>query len=1320
MRDTEKPTARSRSKGRKPKAQRKTQAQRAHEALRKSDAMYRSLADSLDGIVSRVRIGDVWTIEYVSPRNQEMFGIAPTQMVGLNVKDVWRFGLHRDDLERYRIAVERAVAERGSFEVEYRVREPKGGYRWVLERGRVVRDDAGGGDRLDALMVDITRQVEMRRALEATEQRFESLSRQVDAILYRADANPPYRDLYYSPSVERLIGYRPDELTGDDEAMFSTIVVEEDRERVQATFANARAIESVFECEYRIRTKDGAVRWIYDRGSPADFGSDGKARIIDGIMLDITERKAAEDKVAQAEARAQAVIENVGEMFFTYKVAGDGNATFIYLSPAFERLTGYTIGEALDDPDFGLARLVHPDDLARLSQSTVIATGLQTQNTFRLMTKSGEIRWVFARSRPAGFDQDGAQLVSGFVSDVTEVKRLEAVVNEQNDYLERLAKNLDGSIYRGRVSPPELVSCFGRRPPTFASMHKGDLGHYVHTVADACRAMRPFEVEFRITDEAGQERWMIERGVPAEPDSHGIAQYVDALVLDITAHRRLREELEARERLISALANNLEGAMFRVRLEPEPTVEYISPGIKEITGLDAESLIGTRPEALNLRHPDDYPAHFAIVSQALIERRPYESQYRLRLSDGAIRWILERGMASAYADDGRPLVVDGFMFDVTERHRLMEELGERERQFRALAGNIDGVMFRARVGPPTIVEYYSPGIEKQVGIPAEELIGKPSIGLKLMHADDRERYFATVRAALAKRRGYEVKFRMVLPSGRTIWILERGVATEFDAHDAPTLVEGFSIDITALKETEEALAAARDAAETANRAKSEFLAMMTHEIRTPMNGVLGMTSLLLDSALTPVQHRQTATIRDSAQALLRIINDVLDFSKLDAGAMTIEAKTFDLHGLFRNVAELLGPRARAKAIDFDVALEDSVPRFIHADGGRIRQIMLNLAGNAVKFTEAGSVDVTAKVSEIYGRMHLEVRIVDSGIGIAADRLPHLFQSFEQADMSISRRFGGTGLGLAISRKLVERMGGRIGVDSVSGRGSTFWFEIPIDAAQDDGDDHPVDAAELDSALASLRALGHKPRVLVVEDNATNMLVTTSFLTQYGLSFDVAGNGVEAVAAVQRTVYDVVLMDLHMPRMDGFEATRAIRALPVAAARVPIVALTANALHADGERLRAAGLDGHLGKPFRKENLVLAIAAALRGQTFRLGTNVPPSEVALDWSVLQRFRAESGEDMLNLLLDTFVSETAENLSLLSGLMRNGVVDGEALRVAHTLKSACAMAGAPALARRCAAIEGRLAQREVPHEEDVRALDDLFARYRAALRQRGLAA
>ena len=608
-------------------------------------------------------------------------------------------------------------------------------------------------------------------------------------------------------------------------------------------------------------------------------------------------------------------------------------------------------------------------------------------------------------------------------------------------------------------------------------------------------------------------------------------------------------------------------------------------------------------------------------------------------------------------------------------------------------------------------------------------------------------------------------------------------------------------DITERVLAQEALARARDEAEAASRARTSFLAMMSHEMRTPLNGVIGMANLLIDTPLDDEQSRYVSTLRASGEHLLMIISDILDLSKLEADRLELEDIAFDLEDTVGTVLEIVAPAAREKSLFLVAQIAPDVPRRVRGDPAVLRQVLLNLVGNAVKFTPAGQVEVrVARGPEAEdGRLHISFEVHDTGIGIAADKLSALFHEFSQLDGSISRRFGGTGLGLAISRRLVERMDGRVSVDSELGKGSIFRCFVVLAPIEDepsapllqdlrvliistDSYVRPALASMLEAAGAaaaqatglheaeaaldqvkpqtvlideslgdglaacinSVQARGgpvpprivlltgiiqrnvHAParpagidrtvawpvtgsvlagavagaagpallpvvedesagssglRILLAEDNRTNRLVVGTILEKLGHTVHTVEDGRAAVEAVQRDRYDLVLMDVMMPEMDGYAACRAIRALPGAVSRLPIVALTANALPEDEAAAKAAGMSDFATKPITRARLQQIVARACPAGE-RPSTALPQGPGAMDRATLDRFVAEMGTDMAQEIIAVFLRDTRSRLAAMPDLLgdRNRLS-----REAHSLKSAAATLGLNGLAAGAARIE-----------------------------------
>ncbi len=630
-----------------------------------------------------------------------------------------------------------------------------------------------------------------------------------------------------------------------------------------------------------------------------------------------------------------------------------------------------------------------------------------------------------------------------------------------------------------------------------------------------------------------------------------------------------------------------------------------------------------------------------------------------------------------------PIQVSGQLYgrmwqhmDVTDLKRTQLDLRESETLKSAmLASSLDGVITINRDG--TILEFNAAAAQ-MFGYDATAAIGRHMADMIIppamhaAHAEGMERYRQTGNGPILNSR-IEIE---AMRSDGSLFPVELAVtAAKLDEREVFT---AFVRDISPRKAFERELREARDAAEAASQAKSEFLSTMSHEIRTPLNGVIGMAGLILDTYLSPQQRHFAETLRDTAGDMLRIINDILDFSKLEAGRMEFENIPFDLGQLMTSVTDLLTVKATAKGLTLRTEIAQGTPLHMIGDPGRLRQVLLNLVDNAVKFTTAGSVtiEVGSGSPAPDGQARLRFAVRDTGIGIPEHVERTLFRHFVQADSSISRQFGGTGLGLAISRRLVEHMDGTIAVESVPGQGATFRFDVLLDI-----DTAPGRIAEPVSVPVQQRRL----RILLVEDNPTNRLVAVTRLEFMGQRVDAVASGREAIEAVRTIPYDLVLMDVMMPEMDGLTATRAIRSLPEPACGIPIVAMTANVFREHERECLAAGMDGFLGKPVTPGQLEAIVDRAIAG-TLRPGksaTVIAEPEAPIDAKIFQALVAEVGDDVADAMLDAVFEEATERSARIRTLLAQSD-HINASQEARALHAAAIMVGLRAIAHEADAL------------------------------------
>jgi PAS domain S-box-containing protein len=763
---------------------------------------------------------------------------------------------------------------------------------------------------------------------------------------------------------------------------------------------------------------------------------------------------------------------------------------------------------------------------------------------------------------------------------------------------------------------------------------------------------------------------------------------------DVTQRKAVEGQLAVvRERLGLALRGS---KLALWDLDVDAGRVFLSEDWGAILGTERRDIVVPIASLTALVHPDDLPGITAAAFAAFKGERPeYLVEHRVRTANGRWKWIQSHGMVTERSATGRAKRMTGTNADIDARKHAEEAMVAAERRLREVTDGLPGAVYQFQWsgGSRVRFNFLSAGVLDLLGVGREAIMRSPRLVFAAIVKDDRRAFLESLRSAITTGvLEWSHEFRVMRKDGRVVW--SRSVASRVGT-GGDAVWNGYWVDISSLIEAERTLREARDAAESANRAKSAFLAAMSHEIRTPMNAILGMVELLEISSTNREHRDMLSVINASSQSLLQILNDVLDLSKVEAGHLTLAPAPSSLGELIRSVALTFADGARRKGLALEWHADTGLAPRLLFDAARLRQVLLNLVGNGIKFTETGTVSIRARVVESRpDAQRIEIVVKDSGIGITREDQDRLFQPFVQAEAPSSRNRGGTGLGLAISRRLAELMNGSLALTSQPGQGTTVTLSLEFDVVPGaQGDALPESVLELPVLLQGSPRLSQRRRILVVDDNEFNRAVLARQVAALGYEAEQASDGEEALQLVGQHDYALILADCQMPGMDGFEFAREVRKAEATGGRerIPIVAWTANVMPDDVAACRDAGMDDVLAKP----SALPTVQRVLRTWVDRVGdlarvapTGSPIPPPAADGAPIDRMQ-------LRAIMD---GDAALEAEMLAGFRTASVKEAAALRDAlarrdcsairhasHRMKGLARLVAASSLASVCERLE-----------------------------------
>ncbi|TGE14766.1 PAS domain-containing hybrid sensor histidine kinase/response regulator [Hymenobacter elongatus] len=876
--------------------------------------------------------------------------------------------------------------------------------------------------------------------------------------------------------------------------------------------------------------------------------------------------------------------------------------------------------------------------------------------------------------------------VNVYLTDITARHRAERELEHSQLFARRITDTIPNLVFLFDLDEGRLLYCNGQSQPLlgYTDVEMMTLGSRLLPTLLTPASLRAvqqrgselaqtadgqtLESEYQVRHRDGSWRWMKIKSTPFTRHTDGRVQQMVASAEDITARRIMEAELRQSQLFVERLASMVPNLIYIFDIEQDRNV-YCNQFVEKVLGYSVADLQSMGTSLLAQFAPPDQLVllqdHFAQVAQCADSETRSLELYLLH-RDGSLRWLRLTNTPFERDSTGAVRLVVGAGEDITywkvseqQRRAANQRLAEQNHLFRQVIDTTPHLIYlKDGDGNYLLANQATADL---YGLSVERIVQTNAARLPLL-PEESARYLRTDRQVIADQRELVMEETFTRPTGETVWF--HSIKRPFQLADGTIQVLGVDSNITALKQTQQALRLAKEVAEENARVKQDFLANMSHEIRTPMNGILGLAGLLHKTPLDERQSQYLEHIRHSAEHLLVVINDILAMAQLGSGKVRLETTAFDLREVLIACRQLLLPKAAERGIDLELELPPAeVPTLVIGDPYRLRQILLNLLSNAVKFTERGQVLLTCRrLSGPAEPPAFQFAVLDTGIGIAAHQLEQVFESFAQATASTAREYGGSGLGLSISRGLVELLGGTLTVESRLHEGSTFRFTLPFERAELLTQPQPLPLA----TEPDYRSLGPR-RILLAEDNAVNQFLVEAQLRDWGCHVDIAANGREAQLLFQQHRYDAVLMDIQMPGLDGVATTRLLRDHPAPErAATPVIALTAHAMRGEAERYRAAGFNGYIAKPFREEDLYRTLAHVLSHPAPAL-IQLPAAAAATLYDLRSiRELTHGNEEFVGRLVQIFIQTTPPIIATLEQALHQR--DWQALRAtAHHLKS-----------------------------------------------------